>query len=166
MRWTGWIAGGAALLAAGCNSHTAMTAGAAPDLVTAYTAELSADLPGVRYSQRQASEFRTAPDAEAAFTTRFQAVPAAVFDLSEIGNEDERTLTVSVLPRLMENGDILYTVDLAFADDDGAGPPFGLTEMPQLRVVAGETGRIHLGEDGDDYNNAFTLEVSSTPVGE
>lgn len=166
MRWTGWIAGAVALLAAGCSSNTGATADAgAPDLVTAYSVQLSAELPGVRYSRRQASEVRTGPAPDTAFITRFEAVPAAVFGLSEIGSEAERTLTVSVLPRLLENGDILYTVDLAFADD-AAGTPFGLTETPQLRVAAGQTGQVQLGQDDGDYSNAFTLDVSSTPVRE
>ncbi len=156
--------GASASLLAACSHVDEQTAAAAPAVIlTSYAVGLEAQFEGERLTRRHETEFRTAIGSDEVFFTFFEDVPAGFFDLSDMDSETPRTLMVGVQPSLLDTGEILYRVHLAFQDDTGE-TPFGLAAAPELRVAMGETATVHLGHDAGEIYSSFTIDLSSQPA--
>lgn len=157
------IGASTALLAACSHVDDQPVAAAPAEILTAYAVGLEAQFEGERLTRRHETEFRTAIGSDEVFFTFFEDVPAGFFDLSDMDSETPRTLMVGVQPSLLETGEILYRVHLAFQDDTGE-TPFGLAAAPELRVAMGETATVHLGQDAGEIYSTFTIDLSSQPA--
>lgn len=155
----------AALLAACTHVGDTQTAAVPADLVTTYSASLSAQLDGERLSRSETSQFRTPAGSDDVFYTTFEDLPAAFFDLADLGSDERRTLIVGMQPTLVETGEVFYRIHLVFHDESGTRPS-ALANQPELLVALGETATVHLGQDAGAINTSFTLDLSSVPATE